>query len=84
MGAFGLGGAAVTALAFFVGAHAWGYLVLALFLARLLAGLAVKFGNIDLAWLCSSTSGSSSLWSCRRATTQIASRPTVGIRRWLS
>ena len=44
MGAFGLGGAAVTALAFFVGAHAWGYLVLALFLARLLAGLAVKFG----------------------------------------
>jgi len=44
MGAFGVGGAAVTALAFFVGTHAWGFLVLALFMVTLLAGLAVKFG----------------------------------------
>ena len=44
MGAFGLGGAAVTALAFFVGTHAWGFVVLALFMVTLLAGLAVKFG----------------------------------------
>ena len=44
MGAFGLGGAAVTALAFFVGAHAWGFVVFALFAVTLLAGLAVKFG----------------------------------------
>ena len=35
---------AVTALAFFVGTHAWGFVVLALFLVTLLAGLAVKFG----------------------------------------
>ncbi len=44
MGAFGLGGAAVTALAFFVGTQAWGFVVLALFVVTLLAGLAVKFG----------------------------------------
>ncbi len=44
MGAFALGGAAVTALAFFVGTHAWGFVVLALFTVTLLAGLAVKFG----------------------------------------
>ena len=44
MGAFGLGGAAVTALAFFVGTHAWGFVVFALFMVTLLAGLAVKFG----------------------------------------
>ena len=44
MGAFGLGGAAVTALAFFVGTHAWGFVVLALFVVTLSAGLAVKFG----------------------------------------
>ena len=44
MGAFGLGGAAVTALAFFVGTQAWGFVVLALFIVTLLAGLAVKFG----------------------------------------
>ena len=44
MGAFGLGGAAVTAPAFFVGTHAWGFVVLALFVVTLSAGLAVKFG----------------------------------------
>ena len=44
MSAFGLGGAAVTALAFFVGTHAWGFVVLAVFLVTLSAGLAVKFG----------------------------------------
>ena len=44
MGAFGLGGAAVTALAFFVGTQAWGFVVLALFVVTLSAGLAVKFG----------------------------------------
>ena len=37
-------GAAVTALAFFVGTHAWGFVVLVLFIVTLLAGLAVKFG----------------------------------------
>ncbi|MGO9457100.1 MAG: FUSC family protein [Acidimicrobiales bacterium] len=44
MGAFGFGGAAVTALAFYVGAQSWGWVVLALFGVTLLAGLAVKFG----------------------------------------
>lgn len=44
MSAFGLGGATVTALAFFVGTQAWGFVVLAVFLVTLLAGLAVKFG----------------------------------------
>ena len=44
MGAFGLGGAAVTALAFSVGTQAWGFVVLALFIVTLSAGLAVKFG----------------------------------------
>ena len=44
MSAFGLGGGAVTALAFFVGTHAWGFVVLAVFLVTLSAGLAVKFG----------------------------------------
>ena len=44
MSAFGLGGAAVTALAFFIGTQAWGFVVLAVFLVTLLAGLAVKFG----------------------------------------
>ena len=44
MSAFGLAGAAVTALAFFVGTHAWGFVVLVLFIVTLLAGLAVKFG----------------------------------------
>jgi len=44
MGVFGLVGAALTALGFFVGAHAWGFVVLALFVVTLLSGLAVKFG----------------------------------------
>ena len=44
MSAFGLAGAAATALAFFVGTHAWGFVVLVLFIVTLLAGLAVKFG----------------------------------------
>jgi len=44
MGAFAVAGAAVTALAFFVGAHAWGFVVVALFVVTLLAGLMVKFG----------------------------------------
>ena len=44
MGVFGLVGALVTALAFFVGTQASGFVVLALFVVTLLAGLAVKFG----------------------------------------
>ena len=41
---FGLVGAALTALAFGIGADAWGWLVLAAFAVTLLAGLAVMFG----------------------------------------
>ncbi len=37
-------GAGLTALGFYIGTKAWGYLVLALFVATLLAGLALKFG----------------------------------------
>ncbi len=44
MGVFGLVGALMTALAFFVGTQASGFVVLALFLVTLLAGLAVRFG----------------------------------------
>ncbi len=44
MGVFGLVGALMTALAFFVGTQASGFIVLALFAATLAAGLAVKFG----------------------------------------
>jgi len=44
MGAFAVAGATVTALGFFVGGHAWGFVVLAVFLVTLLSGLAVKFG----------------------------------------
>ena len=44
MGVFGLVGALMTALAFFVGTQAPGFVVLALFVVTLLAGLAVKFG----------------------------------------
>jgi len=42
--AFGLTGAAVTALAFGIGADAWGWLVLAAFAVTLVAGLAMAFG----------------------------------------
>ena len=41
---FGLIGAALTALAFGIGADAWGWLALAAFAVTLLAGLAVAFG----------------------------------------
>jgi hypothetical protein len=41
---FGLTGAAVTALAFGIGAAAWGWLVLAAFAVTLVAGLAMAFG----------------------------------------
>jgi uncharacterized membrane protein YccC len=41
---FGLAGAAVTALAFGIGAGAWGWLVLAAFAVTLAAGLAMAFG----------------------------------------
>jgi Fusaric acid resistance protein-like len=44
IGAFGLIGAGVTALAFGIGADAWGWLVLAAFAVTLVAGLAVAFG----------------------------------------
>ena len=44
MGVYGLVGAGVTALAFFVGTQASGFVVASLFLVTLLAGLAVKFG----------------------------------------
>ena len=44
MGVFGLVGAVMTALAFFVGTQASGFVVLALFVVTLLAGLSVKFG----------------------------------------
>jgi hypothetical protein len=42
--AFGLTGAAVTALAFGIGADAWGWLVLAAFAVTLVAGLAMALG----------------------------------------
>ena len=44
MSAYGIIGALITALAFFVGTQAAGLVVLALFVVTLLAGLAVKFG----------------------------------------
>ncbi len=44
MSAYGIVGALMTALAFFVGTQAAGFVVLALFVVTLLAGLAVKFG----------------------------------------
>ncbi len=44
MGIFGLVGGLMTALAFFVGTQASGFVVLALFVVTLLAGLAVRFG----------------------------------------
>ncbi|MFD5817908.1 FUSC family protein [Streptomyces sp. NPDC127038] len=42
--AFALVGAGVTALAFWIGAEAWGWMVLAAFVVTLAAGLAVAFG----------------------------------------
>ena len=45
MTVFALLGAALTALGFYVGGHAWGYMVLALFVVTLLSGLAVRFGR---------------------------------------
>ncbi|MEV8034667.1 FUSC family protein [Streptomyces sp. NPDC086182] len=45
MTVFALFGAALTALGFYVGGHAWGYMVLALFVVTLLSGLAVRFGR---------------------------------------
>ena len=44
VGAFALAGAAVTALGFGIGGDAWGWLVLAVFVVTLVAGLAVAFG----------------------------------------
>jgi hypothetical protein len=41
---FGVMGAGVTALAFFVGGTGWGWLVLAIFAITLAAGLTIKFG----------------------------------------
>ena len=45
MAAFALLGAVLTALGFYLGSHAWGYMVLALFAVTLLSGLAVRFGR---------------------------------------
>ncbi len=44
MSVFGIAGALITALAFFIGTQGSGFVVLALFVVTLLAGLAVKFG----------------------------------------
>ena len=44
-GAVAAAGALLTALGFAIGPHAWGYVVLAVFVITLLAGLAVKLGS---------------------------------------
>jgi hypothetical protein len=44
MALFGLAGALLTALGFYVGGQAWGFKVLAAFMVTLLAGLAVRLG----------------------------------------
>lgn len=45
MTVFALLGAALTALGFYLGGHAWGFMVLALFVVTLFSGLAVRFGR---------------------------------------
>ena len=65
MAVFALAGALLTVLGFGIGPGAWGWVVLAAFVATLLGGLTVKYGVHRFVRRICSTSGSSSPWACR-------------------